>query len=114
MAYLLPLPYDMQFEIDSMVTSMKMKEVVHELTEVCKEFWQHKKNEAEENYYTHWMWEHQTPIDQIDDWEAMSNDEIDRDLYISKWADGYRFEMCISALMTRDPEEAYFKSLPLP
>ena len=54
------------------------------------------------------------PPEQIGDWEAMTYDEMDHDLYISKWGDGYRFEMCISAVMTNDPEEAEFKSLPLP
>ena len=118
MAYLLPLPYDMQFEIDSMVTSMKMKEVVHQLNEVCEDFWLQTKKDADHNFNTYWMWpeveQGLIPTGQIEDWGSIVYDEIDRDLYISKWCDGYRFEMCICSVMTNDPEEASFKSLPLP
>ena len=118
MAYLLPLPYDMQFKIESMVTSMKLREVMHELNEVCEEFRCQVKQHAEENYHSYWMWSpnerEALSQEQIDDWEAMSYDEMDHDLYISKWGEGYRFEMCISAVLTNDPEEASFKSLPLP
>ena len=119
MAYLLPLPYDMQFKIESMVTCMNMKEeVMNELSQVCEEFRSQVKQNAEENYHSYWMWSPNErdalSQEQINDWEAMSHDEMDHDLYISKWGKGYRFEMCISAVMTNDPEEASFKSLPLP
>ena len=118
MAYLLPLPYDIQFEIDTMVTSMKMKEVMNQLNEVCEDFWQQTKEDASRNFHTYWMWpeveQDLIPFEQIEDWGSIVYDEIDHDLYISKWGDGYRFEMCIHACMTNEPEEASFKSLPLP
>ena len=117
MAYLLPLPLDMQFEIDSVVTSLKMKEVMEQLNQVCEDFWRHTKDEASYNYNTYWMldeFEQERISEQeIEDWEAMTYDEIDRDIYISKWGN-YRSEMCIAAVMTNDPEEALFESLPLP
>ena len=118
MAYLLPLPHDIQFEIDSMVTSMKMKEVMNQLNEVCEDFWKQTKEDASRNFHTYWMWPEDEqdliPPGQIEDWGSIVYDEIDHDLYISKWCAGYRSEMCIYSVMTNDPEEATFESLPLP
>jgi hypothetical protein len=119
MACLLPLPYDIQFEIDTMVTSMKMKEVIHQLNEICDEFRQQIKNDAEEKSNTYWMWDQDEQDllspEQISDWEDMSDGEMDHDLYMSKWEDnGYRFFMCLNAVMTNDPENLKFTSLPLP
>lgn len=95
-----------------------MDEVLNELKWVCEDFWTQLKEGAKSNYNTYWMWDwvdqERLSPEQISDWEAMSYDEMDQDLYISKWGDGYRFEMCIHAVMTKDPDEAYFESLPLP
>ena len=119
MAYLLPLPYDMQFEIDMMVTSMKMKEVVHQLNEVCDKFWEQTKEQASHDFHTYWMWDQdeqdEITTEHIDDWAAMTYDKMDHDLYSSKWGtNDYRFFMCFNAIMTNHPEKASFTSLPLP
>ena len=118
MAYLLPLPLDMQIEIDSIVARNNMDEVLNELNWVCEDFWTQVKEGAKTNYNTYWMWDWveqgRLSPEQISDWESMTYDEMDQDLYISKWGDGYRFEMCIGAVMTKHPDEAYFESLPLP
>jgi hypothetical protein len=117
MAHLLPLPLDMQIEIESTVTRLKMAEVVEQLNLVCEDFWSQTKEGAKSNYHTYWMLDEaeqeRLSQEEIDDWYSLVYEGMDQDLYISKWG-SYRFELCIGAVMTRDPEEAYFESLPLP
>ena len=96
-----------------------MDEVLNELNWVCEDFWTQVKEGAKSNYNTYWMWDwvdqERLSPEQISDWEAMSYDEMDKDLYISKWGENdYRFLMFFNAVMTNHPEGVEFRSLPLP
>lgn len=105
MAYVLPLPLDLQLKIDGMVKTEKQKNnVMNELGKVIRNFWENQYTNADYVWNTHWMEEdHPYSEEYLDACCKLIEGKLDRDDFICRF-DRYRDVLCFYSFATRYPE----------
>lgn len=111
MAYLLPLPTDVQRVIHRMNKVDEQKErVLDELGTVMKRFWDEKKRWADEMSCTYWMLDSDEQEDfteeEIDAWFDFVNEKMDPDEYICRFS-RYHHGLCFQSYATRHDNFSY-------